>query len=181
MKEYTIEITNYCPHDCEYCSTNSTSCEGVFLDIEIIKEFLKDVTKYDRINISGGEPLAHPQFYEILCYCKSLSEDVWVYTNAIDKIRYNTDVVPEITVDANVCLMPGRQVYIPKNADTVHILQLVPQGRAKNMKPATIHVSGNLCDKCNYCHHLVLQADGKTAKGPCKKDYLSREEEKKNG
>lgn len=169
MAEYTIEITSYCPNNCNYCSTNA-SVDGRHLSIEKINIFLQsnNISTTDRINISGGEPIAHPQFWDILQLCKSLTPDVWVYTNAIQKIRYNTDILKEIIVEANVCLVPGKNVYVPKNADNIHLLKLVPQGRATGMKPAKINLSGNNCINCN---HIVLQADGEIANAPCKKKY----------
>lgn len=174
LAEYTLEITQFCPHRCEYCSTNANK-EGKYLEYYVIEDFINEfhILSSDRINISGGEPLTHPQFWNILQLCKSITKDVWVYTNAFDKIRYNTDVIPEVIVEANVCLVPGKYVYIPKNIDKVHILQLVSQGRAKNINPVDIHVSGNLKDKedCKKCDHKILQANGKVVNGPCKKNY----------
>lgn len=169
MAEYTIEITSYCPHNCFYCSTKATE-DGIHINIETIKEFLNSnkILATDRINISGGEPLAHPKFYDILQMCKQLTPDVWVYTNAISKIRYNTSVIEEVRVEANVCLTPGEDVYIPKNADKVHLLQLIPQGRANNMKNINVSLSG--CD-CSNCNHKVLQADAQIVEAPCKKKY----------
>lgn len=168
--EYTIEITEYCPHNCEYCSSDATP-DGKPLDISVIKEYLRlrNAKAGDRINISGGEPLSHPQFWEILQHCKSITTDVWVYTNALSQIRHNTSVTPEITVEANVCLVPGKPAYIPVNASKVHLLQLIPQGRAKGMKAANIHVSGNLRSGCQDCNNSVLMANGIIAEAPCKK------------
>jgi len=166
--EYTIDITTYCQHTCSYCSTNA-SVNGEHLSLDKIKDFLKEVTLFDLINISGGEPLSHPQFWDILQYCKSRTKNVWVYTNALNQIRYNTDVIQEIKVEANVCLVPGKNAYIPKNADKVHLLKLVPQGRAKNMNTANIKLSG---DDCVNCNHKVLQANGIIVNAPCKKTYI---------
>ena len=171
--EYTIEITAYCPCWCSYCSTRA-STDGKHLGYAYIKEFLEsfDIKTEDRINISGGEPLAHPDFYLILKLCEEYTKDVWVYTNALSKIRYNSSVVGDIRVEAKVCLVPGDKVYIPKNADKVHLLQLGPQGRAENMEPADIHVSGNCVNDCESCgHRALLQADGRIVSAPCKKEY----------
>ncbi len=170
MAEYTIEITTYCPHNCNYCSTNATK-NGIHIDIEIIKQFLNSnkIKATDRLNISGGEPLAHPKFWDILQMCKQITPDVWVYTNALTQIRYNTSVIEEIRVEANVCLTPGEDVYIPKNADKVHLLQLIPQGRANNMKNINVSLSG--CD-CSSCNHKVLQAYCQIVEAPCKKKYI---------
>ena len=104
--EVTIEITKFCPNKCKYCSTNA-SAAGEHLSF-------KDINKITRINISGGEPLAHPDFYKILQTCYGFTNNVWVYTNALKQIIYNTDVIDEIEVHANVCLVPGEKVYLPK-------------------------------------------------------------------
>ena len=114
--EVTIEITSYCPNNCDYCSTNASEF-GKIISYADIEQFLKRVENIDRINISGGEPLSHPEFYNILLLCESYTNNVWVYTNALRKIIYNSDVVKEIEVHANVCLIPGREVYLPKNVE----------------------------------------------------------------
>lgn len=168
--EYTIEITSYCPHNCNYCSTNASNIDGYYLSLNDIRDFIKKnkISSEDIINISGGEPLSHPQFYIILEMCKSVTPNVWVYTNAINQIRYNTDIVKEVKVETNVCLTPGENVYIPKNADKVHLLKLIPQGRAKNIEPINVKLSGSDCENCN---HKVLQADGQVVDAPCNKKY----------
>lgn len=144
--------------------------------MEQIEQFLKenDVKPEDRINISGGEPVAHPRFWDILQLCKSITKDVWVYTNAFENIRYNSTIIKELNCEANVCMVPGEDLYIPKTANKIHMLQLVPQGRAKGLLPARIQISNNAGDKesCKKCNHLVLQADGQIVKGPCKKNYM---------
>ncbi len=174
--EVTIEITKYCPHYCEYCSTNASE-DGEHLSYEAVASFLDDIIAHNyyinRINISGGEPLAHPEFYKILQTCYSITDNVWVYTNALKKIIYNADIIREIKVHANVCLVPGQHVYLPKNVDQVHLLKLINQGRAEYMDVGNFSVSGNLkgCDACKECLHALLQADGKIVSAPCKKDY----------
>lgn len=177
--EITIEITTYCPHECDYCS-NHSGPQGRPLEYETIFNFLHKTNaehKIDRINISGGEPLSHPEFYWIFLACKLFTKNVWVYSNVIEQLMYNTDIIKEVKVEANVCLVPGRDVYIPKNASKTHLLQLVPQGKAENMKPGKYHVSSNIkvendCDHdCSTCNHSLLQADGKVVTAPCKKEY----------
>ena len=174
--EITIEITDYCPHECEYCSTLASRRGYNKLTRQEINGFLNefDYDNITRINISGGEPLSHPDFYSILCLCQAYTRNVWVYTNAIPQIMYNTDIVKELKVEANVCLTPGKEVYIPKDADKVHLLQLVKQGRAKDMEPANISASGNISKNecvCEDCDHIVFQANHRVVGPPCKKEY----------
>lgn len=179
MREITIEITRFCENNCNYCSSDATP-EGVHLKFSVIENFLKEqAPNIERINISGGEPLSHPQFYQILQECKKYTKEVWVYTNAIEKLIYNTDVISEVEVHANVCLEPGTQKYIPKKAEKVHLLKMIPHGRAINnyTKIGSLSLSGQGCD---VCRHQLLQADGQVVAGPCGKNYNTFLDELRN-
>ena len=175
--ERTIEITNYCPYadTCPYCSTNATSDmeEATFLTLDEITKLLTKGT--GRINISGGEPLFHPEIGKIIWACMKSSKDVRVYTNMIQHIQYNTDFVKDIKVDANVCMVAGTHPYLPKPTIKVktHLLKLIHQGKGKNLPEQDIKVSRNFCDEthCEECNHILLQADGKVVSSPCKKEY----------
>lgn len=177
MVEVTIEITQYCPNNCDYCSSNASTI-GQYLDMSRIFKFLVGVMNkatIDRINISGGEPLSHPDFYDILTFCYNITDNVWVYTNAIKNIIFNADILDEVNVEANLCLVGGKWVHIPRKVDRLHILKLIHQGRAKNLPRQNITVSSNFfkeCNKdCNKCKHILLQADGQIVTAPCKKRY----------
>jgi molybdenum cofactor biosynthesis enzyme MoaA len=172
MVEVTLEITQFCPNGCSYCSSNA-SREGKPLPFEDIKNFLLNIKKIDRINISGGEPLSHPEFYKILKFCEQFTDKVWVYTNAIRRLIYNSDIIDEIEVHANVCIISGRMHYIPKTPQQIPILKLVHQGRADNLPEQNITVSRNFWDEghCDDCNHILLQTNGEVKKAPCKKSY----------
>lgn len=178
MTEVTLEITQFCENECDYCSSNATP-KGKHLEYSKIIKFLESVKDINRINISGGEPLAHPNFYKILMKCKGLTDDVRVYTNALEKIVFNSNVIQRISLEANVCIVPGREVYIPEDVDRVHLLKLIHQGRAKNFPRTFITTSSNfnntLSRDCMNCNNILLQADGQIVQSPCKKCYNSCE------
>jgi len=171
--EYTIEITQYCENDCSYCSTNATPL-GKHLPMETVLCFLEQIGRNDRINISGGEPLAHPDFYKILRACQGKSDNVWVYTNALNKVKYNAQVLTDgICVEANYCLYPdcfSTACNIPDGIK-VNLLKFVQKGRGKGIKEKDFHTSGNMHHDCSGCQHKLLQADGQIAKAPCQKNY----------
>lgn len=173
--EVTIEITQHCPEQCFYCSSK-TSTRGKHISLGTVGQFLLALKghKINRINISGGEPLSNPDFYPILQMCINIvgRDKVFVYTNAIQNIVYNTDVIREINVEANVCLHYG-DVYIPRSAKKVHLLKMIPQGFAKESDVPPLKISSNLNrpELCHSCNHLLLQADGKISDAPCKKSY----------
>jgi organic radical activating enzyme len=174
MKELTIEITNYCDHNCTFCSSNANAV-GKPLEIAKIYKFLNDNIpfglKVDRINISGGEPLSHPKFYEILKMCENMAIEVWVYSNAIKNLAYNASVIDGVKVIANVPLAPDTTIHLPKEGE-VHLLKFIPQGRGHDIKPLKVKPSCNLVDEkqCAECGHIVLRSDGVTVKHPCKKE-----------
>ena len=172
--EITLEITNFCEFDCPFCSTNATS-NGTPLSMGSIQRFLAEVlveNEIDRINISGGEPLSHPHIYEILKLCYSITDSVWVYTNMIKNIVFNTRIVKDVIEHANVCIVPGEDAYIPDKVDTIHLLKLVRQGRGKDYPDIPMVVSGNFSRSehdCDTCDHMYLQSDGDVVSAPCKK------------
>ena len=180
--EITIEITQRCPEGCDYCSSRATMDSNVMLTVEDVMEIFDSVQQQvgmesiGRINISGGEPLSHPDFFEIKRFCDIIGrENVYVYTNAISNLIYNTTVIKDgVEIHANVVLIPGRAANIPKRADMVHLLKLVKQGRAEDLDVPDLdyHVSKNILEKeCSGCNHILIQADGKVRIAPCKKEY----------
>jgi hypothetical protein len=164
MKEITIEITDYCPNECSYCSSNAGPDGKNFLSINQINDFLKDKV-YDRINISGGEPLSHPDFYKILKLCKTYVTPrigfVAVYTNELDCVLFNANIIPGVRVEANVPLLT--------NTSEVHLLKMVKQGyEAKKPK---VHYSCNWDGiNCGGCLNKVLKPDGTIGDNPCTKN-----------
>lgn len=161
MKQVTIEITDYCPNNCPYCSSDAGINGVKTLTIQQVSLFLCD-NEYDRINISGGEPLSHPQFYQILQLCKSKVNRtgfVAVYSNEIDCIMYNANVKYGVRVEANIPTLP--------NTNTIHVLKVVQQGLEKQRPD--IHYSCNWDNKCGDCNNSVLKSDGHISKTPCTK------------
>lgn len=165
MREHTFYITDYCPHDCSYCSSRAGKEGKEFLSLSIIMQTLEDEPSFDIINISGGEPLAHPDFYRILELCKNNVKPrngrVWVYTNAIPGIMFNANVIPEVPVHANL--------FTADNTEQIHILKPVNQGRQAD-RPK-VSYSCNYDGKCDAdCGHQITMPDGSVHSAPCRKE-----------
>ncbi len=181
MSEITIEVTKRCPFAtnlperpyCEYCSSDAT-VDGDHLDLETIFRFIDSFENISVINLSGGDPLMHPQIGEIILYALRFTENVCLQTNLVRWIRFNSNIVEEVRVEANVLPIAGRSCYIPQNVDRVRILKLIHQGRAKDLPEQNITVSSNFCgeSRCESCNHPTLKADGSIVEAPCKKEAL---------
>lgn len=159
MDEITFEITDYCPYECSYCSSKSIDDKdkAEYLKLEKIKDILEG-KHYEHIIISGGEPLSHPDFYEILKTCKEHSDDVIVYSNEIEHLIYNPNVIDSVYVEANLT--------ITKETERVNILKRVKQGKEK--KRPEIKFSKNWTENCS-CEDRVVRPDGKITRHPCDK------------
>lgn len=157
-KELTLELTNYCPHNCRYCSSNAVDniLEATFIDLEVVLKHLNG--QYGRIILSGGEPLAHPNFYQILEWCKAHADDVVVYSNAITHLIYNQSVIDGVYLEANVTVLP--------EVDKIHILRRVKQG--KEADRPEVHLSKNFSEDC-ACEHRIVRPNGEVGLQPCNK------------
>lgn len=162
MKEMTFELTNYCPHTCKFCSSNATRSwhAAVFLPLQKIVNILNgfEHKELDVINISGGEPLAHPLFYKIYNLCKTKAKDVVVYTNLITHRRYNAHAIDGVYLEADITVTP--------ETDKIHVLRRVKQGKEAN-RPE-VKLSRNHVEDCS-CNHIVVRPNGKIGTTPCNK------------
>ena len=158
-EEITLEITDYCPNSCRFCSSDATTHKNnaTFMSLEIVKERLGD-ERYKHIIVSGGEPLSHPQFYEIWQECKKHTNDPILYSNEITHLIYNPHVIDGVYLEANITITP--------ETDKIHILRRVKQGREKD-RPE-VHLSRNFSEDCS-CGHRVIKPDGTITMTPCNK------------
>lgn len=84
-----IEITDRCNLTCPTCYANSSPSHGRHRTLEEVKTMLDTIVDNEKtpdvIQISGGEPTLHPQFFDILDYAKSLPiKHLMVNTNGIE-------------------------------------------------------------------------------------------------
>ncbi len=162
-REFTIEITDYCPFKCPFCSTKARQSEADsrWLTIPTIFTLLSEGKHEGRevVHISGGEPLFHASIGEILWKAAELFgfENVWLHTNLIRNIATNFHVAPTVQFHA---------FGTPEGYDQIHIVKRVCQGRDKRPE---VSFSRNFDEDCD-CDHYVIRADGTRVKGPCKKE-----------
>lgn len=87
-----VEVTDRCNLTCPTCYAGSSPNYGRHRTLEEIKIMLDTIVANEKepdvVQISGGEPTIHPQFWEILDYAKSLPiRHLMVNTNGIKIAR----------------------------------------------------------------------------------------------
>ena len=84
-----VEVTDRCNLSCPTCYAGSSPSYGRHRTLDEIKQMLDTIIEHehepDVVQISGGEPTIHPQFFEILDYCKTLPiRHLMLNTNGIE-------------------------------------------------------------------------------------------------
>ena len=103
MTEVSIEITYDCPMRCIYCSSRAShpTRMGNELTCDEIAKILRDA--WDKcgaevFSISGGEPLVHPKFFEILDEANRIGYELKLYTSGA-QFKQGTETVQAISTE----------------------------------------------------------------------------------
>ena len=94
-----INITNHCDVCCPFCCMKSDGKKQSFMHFDTIHKIMKDMDVPYIVQLEGGEPTTHPQFYLFMEYISTLEkvEEVVIDTNALTLDRH-IDKIAEIAV-----------------------------------------------------------------------------------
>lgn len=88
IKDLCFEIIQTCPNNCLFCS----SCAGMDKTKIITFETFKKVVDHfislggiEEISISGGEPMLHPNIFDMITYCKVRNIRVVLFTSGVKR------------------------------------------------------------------------------------------------
>ena len=106
-----VEITDRCNLTCPTCYAGSSPVYGRHRTLDEVKTMLDIVVanegEPDIVQLSGGEPTIHPQFFDILTYAKTLPiRHIMINTNGI-RIADDNDFIDHLSE-----FMPGIEVYL---------------------------------------------------------------------
>lgn len=117
-----VEVTERCNLKCPICYAESSPHKGTFRSLEQI-EFMLDQIVFnektpDVVQISGGEPTIHPQFFDILDIAKKKPiKHLMVNTNGV-KIAQDREFVKRLA-----SYMPGFELYLQFDSFEEHALR----------------------------------------------------------
>lgn len=75
-----IQITDHCNMRCAHCAFSCSPKKKRFMTLETFEKAI-DFIGEDHIDIGGGEPTLHPQFWAFIGYALGSCESIWLATN----------------------------------------------------------------------------------------------------
>ncbi len=117
-----VEVTDRCNLTCPTCYASSSPTYGRHRTLDEIKKMMDAVVRNEKepdvVQISGGEPTIHPQFFEILDYAKTLPiKHLMLNTNGI-RIAKEKDFVEKLKTYA-----PDFEIYLQFDSFEDSVLQ----------------------------------------------------------
>lgn len=102
MKTLIVYPTFLCPYSCAFCLTKDKNSLNEFLDIFKLRDFLeKNASKFDKIKISGGEPMSinYDYFNELVDTLKEFNTNIVVSSYPVELKNYRDDIEYEFSYD----------------------------------------------------------------------------------
>jgi uncharacterized radical SAM superfamily Fe-S cluster-containing enzyme len=117
-----VEITDHCNLRCPICYASSGPARPLYRPIEQVERMLDAVVRNegrpDVVQISGGEPTLHPDFFRILDAAKQRPiQHLMVNTNGI-RIARDSDFAQRLAA-----YMPGFEIYLQFDSFQAHALK----------------------------------------------------------
>ena len=102
LKDLCFEIIEKCPNECLFCSSKSCIDGKNKISLEDFKrviDYFMNNGGIEELSLSGGEPLLHPDIFEIIKYAKEYGIRVVLFTSGIklseeiskEELKYITD------------------------------------------------------------------------------------------
>lgn len=84
IEQIQLKLTNKCNYSCIHCLENASPKNDVFLDFNLLMPLIKDFVQQNKngnIVLTGGEPLLHPDIYQIVVKISELHLPITLYSN----------------------------------------------------------------------------------------------------
>ena len=88
LKDLCFEVIKTCPNNCLFCSSCSSPDATTIISLDLFKQTIDHFISLggiEEISLSGGEPLLHPNIFEMIAYCKEKGIRTVLFTSGIKK------------------------------------------------------------------------------------------------
>lgn len=146
-----IEVTDRCNLTCPTCYASSSPTHGKHRTFDEIKRMIDVIVKSegepDVVQLSGGEPTIHPDFFEILDYCKTQPiKHLMVNTNGI-RIANDPGFAEKLAT-----YMPDFEIYLQFDSFRKEVLESM---RGKDLRDVRMNAIQKL-NELNLSTTLVV-------------------------
>jgi radical SAM additional 4Fe4S-binding domain len=118
LKSIYVEITNNCNFKCKSCYNDSGNGKKHYLELDEFNKMIDSAaanTHKCTLYLSGGEPLLHPQIWDMIAYAQKKNFDVLIVTNG----SLITQEILEKIISFNVALQISLDGYDEQTNDAV--------------------------------------------------------------
>ena len=125
-----IEINEHCNLTCPVCFADSSPARGKHLPLKTIERMVDALVasegEPDLVQLSGGEPTLHPEFFEVLDIVRARPvKHVMINTNGL-RIAQEPDFVARLAEHKR-----GLEVYLQFDSLKVNVVQVSQQQQAE--------------------------------------------------
>lgn len=88
LKDLCFEVIKTCPNNCLFCSSCSSPDAKTLISFDLFKQTIDHFISLggiEEISLSGGEPLLHPNIFEMIAYCKEKNIRTVLFTSGIKR------------------------------------------------------------------------------------------------
>lgn len=132
-----INLTNKCNADCEFCCMYSSCKKNTFISFEKFKDIIDSFDDSIELQLEGGEPFLHKDFYLFLEYASHVEKvrKIIILTNGLnfDKYLYNivefhkrTNIPIVIKISINYWLLKLNKRHIEKCREYYFCTEFIP-------------------------------------------------------
>lgn len=147
IENVSLEITHKCNLQCKHCYSNSGTKREHELTYEEFRKLIDQLAHIGVLNVmvTGGEPLLHPHFFEIIEYIRSRPMSCMLFTNGTLLTEHIVKKLKNLNVLCVAISLDGA------TAETHDSFRSVPGSFEKTveaikmLKGAGIPVRGNIC------------------------------------
>lgn len=118
LKDLCFEVIKTCPNNCLFCSSCSSPDATTIISFDLFKQTIDHFISLggiEEISLSGGEPLLHPNIFEMIEYCKEKGIRTVLFTSGIKR---RTELSPEQEQSIINFLQEKYKKYINEEMDS---------------------------------------------------------------
>ena len=107
--DLAFNIIRKCNKSCEYCYLDMN---GESLSLDEIKKVVSELENVRKVTITGGEPLIHPQIFDIINFLNKKTDGINLLTNGIELTDENTTKLENYDIELFITYNTSNEILL---------------------------------------------------------------------